>query len=143
MQAGWDYFVSFNQAAKDFAQLARPPLTMPVLAIGGEKSLGEVLAAQMKSVARDVTVIVLKNTGHWSRAPDISARRWEHKLAVRAMRVLPKLFDEFHWSRNFTIFPSLRVEPQFRFRGHPHSPQLEIHLAPAQEHHILLAATGP
>jgi pimeloyl-ACP methyl ester carboxylesterase len=38
---------------------------MPVLAIGGEKSLGEVLGAQMKSVARDVKVIVLKNTGHW------------------------------------------------------------------------------
>jgi len=38
---------------------------MPVLAIGGEKSLGEVLGAQMKTVARDVTVIVLKNTGHW------------------------------------------------------------------------------
>jgi hypothetical protein len=35
------------------------------LAIGGEKSLGEVLSAQMKSVARDVTLVVLKNTGHW------------------------------------------------------------------------------
>jgi len=65
MKAGWAYFVSFNQALNDFAQLARTPLTMPVLAIGGEKSLGEVLGAQMKSVARDVTVIVLKNTGHW------------------------------------------------------------------------------
>jgi len=65
MKAGWAYFVSINQAAKDFAELARTPLTMPVLAIGGEKSLGEVLGAQMKSVARDVTVIVLKNTGHW------------------------------------------------------------------------------
>jgi pimeloyl-ACP methyl ester carboxylesterase len=65
MKAGWAYFVSFNQAARDFAELARTPLTMPVLAIGGEKSLGEVLGAQMKSVARDVTVIVLKNTGHW------------------------------------------------------------------------------
>jgi pimeloyl-ACP methyl ester carboxylesterase len=65
MKAGWAYFVSFNQAAKDFAELARTPLTMPVLAIGGEKSLGEVLGAQMKSVARDVKVIVLKNTGHW------------------------------------------------------------------------------
>jgi len=65
MKAGWAYFVSFNQAAKDFAQLARTPLTMPVLAIGGEKSLGEVLGTQMKSIARDVTVIVLKNTGHW------------------------------------------------------------------------------
>lgn len=65
MKAGWAYFVSFSQAAKDFAELARTPLTMPVLAIGGEKSLGEVLGTQMKSVARDVTVIVLKNTGHW------------------------------------------------------------------------------
>src|ERR1700723_3980450 len=49
MKAGWAYFVSFNQAAKEFAELARTPLTMPVLAIGGEKSLGEVLVAQMKS----------------------------------------------------------------------------------------------
>jgi pimeloyl-ACP methyl ester carboxylesterase len=65
MKAGWAYFVSFNQAAKDFAELARTQLTMPVLAIGGEKSLGEVLGAQMKTVARDVKVIVLKNTGHW------------------------------------------------------------------------------
>src|ERR1700732_322844 len=65
IMAGWAYFVSFQQAAKDFAELARTPLTMPVLAIGGEKSLGDVLGAQMKSVARDVTVIVLKNTGHW------------------------------------------------------------------------------
>lgn len=65
MKAGWAYFVSFNQAATDFARLAQTPLTMPVLAIGGEKSLGEVLGAQMRTVARDVTVIVLKNTGHW------------------------------------------------------------------------------
>jgi pimeloyl-ACP methyl ester carboxylesterase len=65
MKAGWAYFVSFNQAAKDFAEFARTPLPMPVLAIGGEKSLGEVLGLQMKSVAPNVTVIVLKNTGHW------------------------------------------------------------------------------
>ncbi len=43
----------------------RTPLTMPVLAIGDEKSLGEVLGAPMKSVPRKVTVIVLKNTGYW------------------------------------------------------------------------------
>jgi pimeloyl-ACP methyl ester carboxylesterase len=33
--------------------------------IGGEKSLVEVLAQQMKSVASDVTVVLLKDTGHW------------------------------------------------------------------------------
>src|ERR1700692_4075492 len=65
MRAGWAYFVSFQQAAKDFAKLSQTKLTMPVLAIGGEKSLGDALAQQMKLVASDVTVVVLKDTGHW------------------------------------------------------------------------------
>ena len=65
MRAGWAYFVSFTQAAKDFAQLSQTQLTMPVLAIGGEKSLGEMLGQQMKLVAPDLTVVVLKDTGHW------------------------------------------------------------------------------
>jgi pimeloyl-ACP methyl ester carboxylesterase len=65
MHAGWAYFVSFPQAAKDFAQLSQTKLTMPVLAIGGEKSLGEALGQQTKLVASDVTIVVLKDTGHW------------------------------------------------------------------------------
>ena len=65
MHAGWAYFVSFRQAAKDFAQLSQTKLHMPVLTIGGEKSLGEALGQQTKLVATDVTVVVLKDTGHW------------------------------------------------------------------------------
>jgi len=65
MHAGWAYFVSFLQAAKDFAQLSQTKLTMPVLSIGGEKSLGEALGQQVKLVATDATVVVLKDTGHW------------------------------------------------------------------------------
>ena len=65
MHAGWAYFVSFQQAAKDFAQLSQTKLTMPVLTIGGDKSLGEALGEQAKLVATDVTVVVLKNCGHW------------------------------------------------------------------------------
>jgi pimeloyl-ACP methyl ester carboxylesterase len=38
---------------------------MPVLSIGGEKSLGEALGEQTKLVATNVTVVVLKNAGHW------------------------------------------------------------------------------
>ena len=38
---------------------------MPVLSIGGEKLLGNELAAQVKLVADNVTVVVLPNTGHW------------------------------------------------------------------------------
>lgn len=65
MRAGWAYFVSFQQAAKDFDQLSQTKLTMPVLSIGGDKSLGEFLGQQMKLVAPDLTAVVLKNTGHW------------------------------------------------------------------------------
>src|SRR6267378_3551137 len=65
MHAGWAYFVSFLQAAKDFAQLSQTRLTMPVLTIGGDKSLGEALGQQAKLVGSDVTVVVLKDTGHW------------------------------------------------------------------------------
>jgi pimeloyl-ACP methyl ester carboxylesterase len=65
MHAGWAYFVSFLQAAKDFAQLSQAKLTMPVLTIGGDKSLGEALGQQARLVATDVTVVVLKDTGHW------------------------------------------------------------------------------
>lgn len=65
MRAGWAYFASFVQTAKDFAELAGTRLSMPVLAIGGEKSMGDVLGRQAKLVATDATVIVLKDTGHW------------------------------------------------------------------------------
>jgi pimeloyl-ACP methyl ester carboxylesterase len=65
MHAGWEYFVSFQQAAKDFAQLSQTRLTIPVLTIGGDKSLGEALGQQARLVAADVTVVVLKDTGHW------------------------------------------------------------------------------
>ena len=46
--------------AKDFTQLSQTKLTASVLSIGGEKSLGNELAEQMKLVATDVTVVVLK-----------------------------------------------------------------------------------
>jgi pimeloyl-ACP methyl ester carboxylesterase len=65
MRAAWAYFASWPELAKDFAQLSQTKLTMPVLSIGGEKSLGNELAEQMKLVADNVTVVVLKDTGHW------------------------------------------------------------------------------
>jgi pimeloyl-ACP methyl ester carboxylesterase len=65
MKAGWGYFDSFPQAAKDFAEMSMTKLTIPVLSIGGEKSLGEALYQQMKLVGTDVTVVIVKNAGHW------------------------------------------------------------------------------
>jgi len=65
MRAGWAYFVSFPTTATAFAKLAGQKLTMPVLAIGGAKANGALLAQQMKLVATDVRVVVLEDTGHW------------------------------------------------------------------------------
>jgi pimeloyl-ACP methyl ester carboxylesterase/quercetin dioxygenase-like cupin family protein len=65
MRSSWAYFVSFPQAAKDFAQLSSTKLTMPVLTIGGDKANGPALAAQAKLVATDATAVTLANTGHW------------------------------------------------------------------------------
>jgi len=65
MRAGWAYFVSFQKAAKDFEELSRTRLTMPVLSIGGAKANGTALGQQAKIVATDATTVVLENTGHW------------------------------------------------------------------------------
>jgi pimeloyl-ACP methyl ester carboxylesterase len=63
--SGFAYFASFPKTATDFAELAKTRLAMPVLSIGGEKSLGDALGAQAKLIGSDVTVVVLKDTGHW------------------------------------------------------------------------------
>ena len=65
MRAAWKYFGSFIQAAKDFEYLSRTKLTMPVLSIGGDKSLGGPLGEQAKLVATDVSVVIVKDSGHW------------------------------------------------------------------------------
>jgi pimeloyl-ACP methyl ester carboxylesterase len=65
MRAAWAYFVSFPRAARDFAQLSQTKLTMPVLAMGGEKANGQALATQAKLVATNVETLVLPGTGHW------------------------------------------------------------------------------
>src|SRR2546422_1530620 len=65
MRAAWAYFVSFPQAAQDFAQLAQAKLTMPVLAMGGEKANGDALGKQARLVATNVETLVVPNTGHW------------------------------------------------------------------------------
>ncbi|HEV2989757.1 MAG TPA: alpha/beta hydrolase [Candidatus Angelobacter sp.] len=65
MRAGWAYFASWPDTAKDFAQMSQTQLTMPVLSIAGEKASAAILGPQMKRVATDVKVIDLKDTGHW------------------------------------------------------------------------------
>ena len=65
MRAAWGYFESLPQTATDFADLGKTKLMMPVLTVGGSKSLGEFLGHQIPLVATNVTAVVIENAGHW------------------------------------------------------------------------------
>jgi pimeloyl-ACP methyl ester carboxylesterase len=65
MRAGWGYFASWPETAKQFAAMAQTKLPMPVLSIEGAKSGGGVLGQQARLVATDPKVIILPDTGHW------------------------------------------------------------------------------
>ncbi len=66
MHAGFAQFAAFDQDALDNQTfLTDGKLTMPVLALGGEKSFGLTMAAVMKFAAEDVTGDVVPDSGHW------------------------------------------------------------------------------
>ena len=59
-------FAAFRQDAKDNqAFLAEGKLTMPVLAIGGEKSFGPGFANEIEFAATNVRGISIRDSGHW------------------------------------------------------------------------------
>lgn len=66
MRAGFSQFAAFDQDAVDNkAFVARGKLTMPVLAVGGEKSFGPTMAVVMRAAATDVQEQVIPASGHW------------------------------------------------------------------------------
>jgi len=66
MHAGFEQFKTFDQdAADNKAFLAAGKLTMPILAVGGEKSFGPTMAAVMRAAATNVTEAVVPGSGHW------------------------------------------------------------------------------
>jgi pimeloyl-ACP methyl ester carboxylesterase len=66
MHAGFSQFQAFDQDAIDNkAFVAQGKLTMPVLAIGGEKSFGPMMAVVMRAAATNVQEAIVPNSGHW------------------------------------------------------------------------------
>jgi len=62
----FNQFAAFNQDAVDNkALLTKGKLTMPVLAIGAEKSFGTGMADDIRFVATDVQMGVVPHSGHW------------------------------------------------------------------------------
>jgi pimeloyl-ACP methyl ester carboxylesterase len=66
MHAGFEQFKAFDQdAADNRAFVAKGPLTMPVLAVGGEKSFGPMMATVTRAAATNVQEAVVPHSGHW------------------------------------------------------------------------------
>ena len=67
MHSGFAQFAAFDQDALDSKAFlaASGKLPMPVLAIGGEKSFGPMMATVMRFAASNVTEGVIPNSGHW------------------------------------------------------------------------------
>jgi pimeloyl-ACP methyl ester carboxylesterase len=66
MHSGFLQFAAFDQDAIDNkAFMAKCKLKMPVLAVGGEKSFGPMMATVMRFAAENVTEAVVKDSGHW------------------------------------------------------------------------------
>jgi pimeloyl-ACP methyl ester carboxylesterase len=66
MHSGFSQFAAFDQDATDNkAFVAKGKLKMPVLAVGGEKSFGPMMATVMRFAAADVHEAVVPDSGHW------------------------------------------------------------------------------
>jgi len=65
MRAGFAQFTAFSQDVADNKIFERTKLTMPVLAVGGEKSFGSLQAVIMRHVAINVREAVVAGSGHW------------------------------------------------------------------------------
>jgi pimeloyl-ACP methyl ester carboxylesterase len=67
MHSGFAQFAAFDQDAIDDVAYIRKDgkLTMPMLALGGEKSFGLMMATVMREAASNVTEGVVPDSGHW------------------------------------------------------------------------------
>jgi len=65
MRAGFAQFAAFSQDVEDNKIFQRTELTMPVLAVGGEKSFGATEAVVMRNAAKNVREAVVPGAGHW------------------------------------------------------------------------------
>jgi pimeloyl-ACP methyl ester carboxylesterase len=66
MHSGFAQFAAFDQDAADNREfVAKGKLAMPVLALGGEKSFGPMMATVMRFAASNVQEGVVPGSGHW------------------------------------------------------------------------------
>ncbi|MER6466955.1 alpha/beta fold hydrolase [Streptomyces sp. NPDC001288] len=65
LEASFAWFRAFPQDIADNARFQKTKLTMPVLAIGADGSLGSAVGKQARRYAKHVTPVVVPDSGHW------------------------------------------------------------------------------
>jgi pimeloyl-ACP methyl ester carboxylesterase len=65
MHYAFEQFAAFSQDAKDNKVFAEKKLTMPILALGAEKSFGDQQAAIIRDVGINVEGGIITGSGHW------------------------------------------------------------------------------
>jgi len=65
MHYAFEQFAAFSQDAKDNKVFAETKLTMPILALGAEKSFGDQQAAIIREVGVNVEGGIITGSGHW------------------------------------------------------------------------------
>jgi len=85
MKASFAQFQSIRRDVEDNIEFLKTKLTVPVLAIGGEKSFGANEAIVMRNAANDVTELVVPGAGHWlmEEARDITVEAVRTFLGAR------------------------------------------------------------
>ena len=77
MHAAFNQFAAFSQDASDNKVFtSKGKLTIPILALGAEKSFGEQQAAIMREVGTNVEGGIIANSGHWimEERPDATVK---------------------------------------------------------------------
>ncbi len=65
LHGSFEYYRALNETARRNKPLAANKLTMPVLAIGGDSSMGKQQGEQLSRYATNVKAVVLPGCGHW------------------------------------------------------------------------------
>lgn len=77
LRAGFEQYRAMPETAAALAELAKTPLDIPVLALGGAACLGDAVLASARRVAQDVRGGTVPRSGHWvaEERPDYLAEQ--------------------------------------------------------------------
>jgi pimeloyl-ACP methyl ester carboxylesterase len=65
LRAGFEYYRAVFEDVEQNKEYVKKKLDMPILIIGGEASLGNLVTTSFEKVANNVSGITLPNTGHF------------------------------------------------------------------------------